>query len=285
MSDTKIGGDHEELVTGSIVGSLASIGPDFHPVTFTASGSWGGWENGSVPSWAIANGANGAGEITLSSAYIAAPPDGTQFLFVNSGATVSQDLGTAAQPNTSYNLSVWVGRRLDMTSAGTNTTATIQLFVGTTPLCSASISSTAITAGTWVQQNLNCATGAAVPSGDLIISLYASGTQSDFDDISLTATPINAPHHATLTWADTVNPPGTTYNVYRASGGCPTTNALSLFASKVATLGTNPLTYVDSTVTQSQNYCYGVTAVYGGTESLLSVTTYVPQAPQGLTVQ
>lgn len=32
-----------------------------------------------------------------------------------------------------------------------------------------------------------------------------------------------APHGVTLTWTDTLNPPATTYNMYRLNGACPGT--------------------------------------------------------------
>jgi hypothetical protein len=64
-----------------------------------------------------------------------------------------------------------------------------------------------------------------------------------------------------LTWADTANPAGTTYNVYRGRGGCSSTTTFSPIASAVSTK-----TYTDSTV-QPGNYCYYVTAAAEGVES------------------
>lgn len=68
-------------------------------------------------------------------------------------------------------------------------------------------------------------------------------------------------HSVTLTWADTQNPTGTTYSVYRASGLCSGTPTFAKLASALTVL-----TYVDSTVT-SGNYCYQTTATAGGMES------------------
>lgn len=249
-------------------------------VTFTSTGSYGGFEYGVVPSWTLAPGSSG-GVQSLSTAYFTAYPNsGNQGLFLNSG-NVTQDLGIAAQPNTNYSLTFYVGHRLD----GEAVTATAQLFIGSTSLCSLAVNEANIPAGAFAASTLTCPTGATVPSGDLIIWLGTSGTQANFDALSLTSSPIAQQHHATLTWTDTANPAGTTYNVYRAFGGCPTTFSLTLLASNVATLGTNPLTYVDPTVTNAQNYCYGVTAVSGGTESLAAVTVYIPQQPSNLKVQ
>jgi len=254
-------------------------------VTFTKTGSYGSFEYGTVPSWTIPSGSSG-GIQSLSSSYFTSYPDGTQGLFLNSG-NVTQDLGVTAQPNTNYSLTFYVGHRLD----NENAVATAQLFIGTTSLCSMSVTEANVPAGTFAASTLNCTTGATVPSGDLIIWLGTSGTQANFDALSLTSSPASSrgtvQYQATLTWLDIVNPGGTTYNVYRAQGGCPTTSSLTLLtllASNVASLGGTLLTYVDSTITNGQNYCYGVTSVFGGIESLPSLTVYVPQQPSNLVV-
>lgn len=72
-------------------------------------------------------------------------------------------------------------------------------------------------------------------------------------------------HTVTLTWADTANPPGTTYNLYRAGGLC---DSAPIFANIAARLSAE--TYTDRVVTGP--YCYGVTAESDGTESALSLT-------------
>lgn len=77
-------------------------------------------------------------------------------------------------------------------------------------------------------------------------------------------------HSATLTWADTANPSGTTYSVYRAVGLCSGTPTWSKIASAVATK-----TYEDTTV-QPGNYCYQVTATLNGMESAPSNTALAP---------
>jgi hypothetical protein len=68
-------------------------------------------------------------------------------------------------------------------------------------------------------------------------------------------------HTVTLTWVDSSNPAGTTYNVKRATGTCSGTPAFSTIASAVAVK-----TFTDSTVTIG-NYCYIVTAVFSSIES------------------
>lgn len=61
-------------------------------------------------------------------------------------------------------------------------------------------------------------------------------------------------HKATITITDTINPTGTTYSIYRATGLCSGTPVFSKLATGIAILS-----YVDSTVTPG-NYCYQVTA-------------------------
>ena len=68
-------------------------------------------------------------------------------------------------------------------------------------------------------------------------------------------------HSVTLTWTDGVNPAGTTYNVYRASGQC----AVNAVFTRLATALT-VLTFTDSTPTQGV-WCYMETAVINGSES------------------
>lgn len=69
-------------------------------------------------------------------------------------------------------------------------------------------------------------------------------------------------HKVLVTWTDTVNPSGTTYNVYRASAACATNPTLTKLAS-----GLTVMTYTDSAVTNGSTYCYAVTAVGPGGES------------------
>ena len=90
-----------------------------------------------------------------------------------------------------------------------------------------------------------------------------------------------APHSATLTWSDTQNPAATTYSVYRAAGLCSGSPVFSKIAAAVTVKN-----YVDSTV-QPGNYCFVVTATFGGVESAQSnaAGAAVPTfAPSGLAV-
>ena len=82
----------------------------------------------------------------------------------------------------------------------------------------------------------------------------------------------------TLTWNDTLNPTGTTYNVYRASGLCTGTPAFTAIQS-----GVTVKTYVDASVTVG-NYCYKVTAVASGIESAGSNTVNPVVGPYDVTL-
>lgn len=85
----------------------------------------------------------------------------------------------------------------------------------------------------------------------------------------------------TLTWADTANPAGTTYSIYRATGLCSGTPAFA----KIAT-GLTAKTYQDAALAPG-NYCYVATASLNGIESAQSTsagTVVTPFAPSGLSI-
>jgi hypothetical protein len=89
------------------------------------------------------------------------------------------------------------------------------------------------------------------------------------------------PHTATLTWSDTANPTGTTYNVYRFAGLCSGSPTFTLLASAIA-----PKTYQDASLNPG-NYCYVVTAVYQAAESVYSnsaLAAALPWVPEALAV-
>lgn len=90
-----------------------------------------------------------------------------------------------------------------------------------------------------------------------------------------------AQHKVTLTWVDTLNPAGTVYSVYRATGLCAGSPAFSVIASAIPTK-----TYEDNTVAPG-NYCYAVTATYNSVESAQSNSALAPVpsfAPANLAV-
>src|SRR5271170_2711188 len=88
-----------------------------------------------------------------------------------------------------------------------------------------------------------------------------------------------AQHSATLTWTASTDTGGTV-NVYRALTACTGTPSFVKLQSGVAAAGP----YVDSTLGAGL-FCYYVTAVVGGVESLPSNQvglTIVPAAPTSL---
>ena len=96
----------------------------------------------------------------------------------------------------------------------------------------------------------------------------------------LTALAVNA-KDVVLTWTDTLNPPTTTYSVYRAQGLCSGSPVFSKVANGVTTKN-----YTDAAVPVG-NYCYQVTATFSGLESGPSnqaAATVPPAAPTTLSI-
>ncbi len=105
--------------------------------------------------------------------------------------------------------------------------------------------------------------------------------------IFLLAIPLLAQTHvATLNWTDTINPPGTLYNAYRADSPCAGTPVFNKIGSMIG-----GLSFQDKTITPGTR-CYAVTAVTAAGESAQSNTVEVtlapppplPSPPTGLTV-
>jgi len=80
-----------------------------------------------------------------------------------------------------------------------------------------------------------------------------------------------ATHGVTLTWTDTSNPSGSTYNVYRAAVACPAGGGIAgvTFTKIGSAVPLSP--YSDANVTAGQTYCYYLTTV-GTPESGPSAT-------------
>lgn len=75
-------------------------------------------------------------------------------------------------------------------------------------------------------------------------------------------------HSVTLTWADTLNPPGTTYNIYRQLGPCPATPPTTTAGfTKINPASVTVKTYTDTTVLGGQVYCYIGTSANTTSES------------------
>lgn len=95
-------------------------------------------------------------------------------------------------------------------------------------------------------------------------------------------------HSATITITDTLNPSGTVYNVYRASGTCPlpVSGAVTPLPGPPIAPNIATKTYTDNTVPVGV-FCYAVTAVItpAGGAAIESVQTQAATVAQPFTVQ
>src|SRR5438445_2885577 len=134
---------------------------------------------GPIPGW---SNTGSTGSFQPSSAYFSLPlPDGNILAFSN-GGSISQTLtGISLLANSTYTLSVDVGRRFDVVAANYS----ISLYDGSSVLCTTSASNGSIAAGSFIDATLTCTTGASVPSGFLGIVLAGDGRQVDFDNVRL----------------------------------------------------------------------------------------------------
>lgn len=147
---------------------------------------------GPIPGWSITG---SSGSFEPSSAYFSLPlPDGSILAFTN-GGTISQTLtGISLLANSTYTLSVDVGRRFDVVAANYS----ISLYDGSTALCTTGGSNASIAAGSFIDATLTCTTGASVPSGFLGIVLTGDGRQIDFDNVRLDVASVSTPEPSVL---------------------------------------------------------------------------------------
>jgi hypothetical protein len=121
--------------------------------------------------------------------------DGVNHIGVQNGQEVSQDLGVPLLPNTTYNLTVSVGRRNATFTVADNDSrfglyAGGDLGDGGTLVADASYNAFPLADLTFVDQSLSYTTGDSVPAGNLFISLRtAGGSRAHFDNIRLEAVP------------------------------------------------------------------------------------------------
>jgi hypothetical protein len=192
-------------------------------------------------------------------------PDGSQVAWSN-GGTLTQILSTTVAPGTTYTLSVWVSERKNPANTFS---PDIQLLAGSTPLITWTTSAPGGAlptkngdgtytwvdwTGTYTSPNSGSVIGQA-----LEISLGADSAQSDFDDVTLTATP-NA-NTVALSW--TASSGATSYNVYRgtsAGGESATAIATDITATSCSNTG----------LVNGTQYYYKVAAVNAGGTSPLS---------------
>lgn len=148
---------------------------------------------GSIPGWTL-TGAGGLFQPGNAGLFTAPVPDGSTVAYDN-GGTISQTLGVTLSPNTTYALSVDVGRRVD--AAMTN--FTIDLLAGNTLLDALTISNSTIASGSFAPELLTFTTGANPLPGSLAIEFSnSSPVQVDYDNVVLTATPVPEPGSLTL---------------------------------------------------------------------------------------
>jgi hypothetical protein len=250
-----------------------------NPSFETPAGSWIPWDGGqyagSAANWVIAD-PNHFCIWQPTSDYFTTLPAGLTIACLDADSA-SQDLGQAVAINSTYVLTVAIGQRLD----GLNNNYTLALNAGSTQVCAKSGSNSTITPGTFSDVWLTCLTGASVATGDLTVVLTSAGRQLEFDNVRLTVQSNISQmpqHQAALTWADSTNPPGTQYRVYRSTGTC--SNPIFSLLVTVTTLG-----YTDTTITAQQNYCYDVTSFDGVTESIAGALVFIPGSVTTITVQ
>jgi len=97
----------------------------------------------------------------------------------DNGGTITQTVGTVS-PNTTYTLRVDLGLRSD----GLSSLGTVALLVGNTPVYATGL---APTPGNWSTFTATYGSTAADIGKTLTIQLMATGNQSDFDNVRLTA--------------------------------------------------------------------------------------------------
>jgi hypothetical protein len=177
------------LTTGARADSVTILNPSFE-TTNTLSPNCAGTGcafNFAIPDWNNISSSTAAGSFQPGSntLYFTSPlPDGNIVAFINSGA-ITQTLGVSLLPNSVYTLSVDVGRRFDVIAANYS----LNLLDGSNVFCtSGSNTNGSITAGTFADITLTCATGATVPGGFLGIELTGDGRQIDFDNVQLDVT-------------------------------------------------------------------------------------------------
>ena len=150
----------------------------------------GGWTN-DLPEW---SGPPAAGDSFIE--YIDTfHSEGVNHLGIQNLEEVSQDLGVPALPNTTYNLTVGVGRRNASFTVEGNA-SNFGLYVGGdladggTLIGELTYDAFPLADLTFVDQTLSVTTGDTVPAGNLFVSLRTAGpSRAHFDNIRLEAVP------------------------------------------------------------------------------------------------
>jgi hypothetical protein len=184
-------------------------------------------------------------------------PVGNQVGWANAGGSLTQVLTTALALNTTYTLTVEVGLRPTDTCG-----PVIRLYAGSTLLGNATGATP--TAGNWALWTLvyNSGSSNAAVGQFLEISLASTTNQTNFNAVSLTATPAaTIAGSVALSW--TASSGATSYNVYRG------TTAGGESATALAT-GITTASYADIGLNSATTYYYKITAANADGTSVLS---------------
>jgi hypothetical protein len=170
---------------------ITIVNPSFESPSEPNTYSSGGAGNlTAITGWTI-SGPGSAGVWNLVgtyAGYIATPPDGSQVGYINGLATVSQTLGVDLTPNTTYDLSIWVGGRTDNPFLNPGSAYSISLLGGANIL--SSVNPIVPPTGGWTELSTTYTTGPSVtPATPLGIAITSIGSQLDFDDVKVTAVP------------------------------------------------------------------------------------------------
>jgi hypothetical protein len=157
--------------------------------------TYGKWNKGPITSWTLTGEGGSWQPDTVAARSYSSVPAGMTVAYSN-GGTIYQDLSASLLSNTTYTLSVDVGHRLD----GLETNYTLAIYAGGNLLIkSADTSNGAIPIGTFADETVTFTSGANVAPGQkLRIVLTSTGQQTDFDDVSLTASAIPEPASLSL---------------------------------------------------------------------------------------
>jgi hypothetical protein len=144
----------------------------------------------SIPGWMISPGGIAGQFQPGSSAFFTVPlPDGNTVAYSN-GSTISQTLSATLAPNTTYTLSVDVGRRVDASL----TNFEIDLLAGGNIFAFQTFSN-GFTPGTFALESLSFTTGANVLPGQQLGIAFSNPfpVQLNYDNVQLSASPVPEP--------------------------------------------------------------------------------------------
>ncbi len=138
-----------------------------------------------IPDWTSSDPNSGQwqpGGVGSTNFYFSSLPSGPTVAYANAG-TISQGVGNAVAGQT-YTLQVDVGARSDGGSGVFNVPPTVELLIGAQTIIA---NGTYPSLGTW---SVWTAIGVAQTDGPITVDLISNGLQADFDNVTLTATPL-----------------------------------------------------------------------------------------------